>query len=292
MEPMSNTSVPTPAPSELRDLAISIAREAGDLVRSRRAELAGDRSAAGLRAATTLKSSAVDPVTIVDQASETYIVDRISRARPDDGFIGEEGSSKESATGVEWIVDPIDGTVNFLYDIPVYAVSIGVALQGELIAGAVLNVATQELYYAASGEGAFRTSEGTTAELRVNDVVDTRQAMVATGFGYTSGRRAAQAEVLTKVLPHVRDIRRMGAAALDFCHLASGRIDAYYEHGLHPWDFAAGAVIAREAGAHVEVPALRSSGDDGEVVIATAPGITDSFYQLLESGGGRKNLPK
>lgn len=287
----TSTSTPAPTPPELRDLAVEIAREAGELVRTRRAELVDDTSAGGLQATTTTKSSAVDPVTVVDQASEAFIVDRINRTRPGDGIIGEEGANKESTTGVEWIVDPIDGTVNFLYGIPVYAVSIGVAVDEELVAGAVLNVATRELYYAAKGHGAFHNHEGTTTQLQANTLNDTQEAMVATGFGYTSPRRKAQAQILTHVLPQVRDIRRMGAAALDFCHLAAGRIDAYYEHGLHPWDYAAGAVIAREAAAHVQVPGLRASGDDGEVVIACAQGISVAFDTLLDEAGAKKNVP-
>lgn len=291
MGPMSTHSEVTPTPTQLRDVAVEIAREAGELVRTRRAELVDDTSVAGLQATTTTKSSAVDPVTVVDQASEAFIVDQINRTRPGDGIIGEEGANKESTTGVEWIVDPIDGTVNFLYGIPGYAVSIGVAVDGGLVAGAVLNVATGELYYAAEGEGAFRDHEGTTTRLQTNTLNDTTEAMVATGFGYTSSRRKAQAQILTHVLPQVRDIRRMGAAALDFCHLAAGRIDAYYEHGLHPWDFAAGAVIAREAGAHVQVPGLRASGDDGEVVITSVQGISAAFDTLLDEAGAKKNVP-
>ncbi|WIM66754.1 inositol monophosphatase family protein [Corynebacterium breve] len=283
---MSETVSQVFTPAEFRDLACDIALGAGELVRTQRAELAGED-----RLDADTKSSIVDPVTVVDKASEKYIVGRISAERPLDGIVGEEGADKSSTSGVQWIVDPIDGTVNFLYGLPVYAVSIGVAIHGELVAGAVLNVATGELYLGARGEGASVRRNGKTAPLQASHVTDTEQALVATGFGYTARRREAQAQILTTLLPKVRDIRRMGAAALDLCRVAEGHVDAYYEHGLHPWDYAAGAVIAREAGCGVVVPELDVSGVEGRLVVVTAPGITNNFRALVEESGASQNLP-
>ncbi|MHA2789133.1 inositol monophosphatase family protein [Corynebacterium sp. S7] len=293
---MSDIHSPTEfAPEEiadfvhLRDLAVDIAVGAADLVRTQRAQLSADGS---LYADTLSKSSAVDPVTIVDRASEKFIVDSIGQKRPDDGILGEEGADKPSHSGYQWIVDPIDGTVNFLYNIPEYAVSIGVALRGEPVAGAVVNVATGEVFQAAKGAGATVTRNGQTSKLQASKAEDTARALVSTGFGYTANRREAQANVLTHLLPRVRDIRRMGAAALEICRVAEGVVDAYYEHGIHPWDYAAGAVIATESGVVFSHPGLQVSGTKGFPVVATAPGISTSFRALLAASGGDQQLPQ
>ena len=268
--------------TQLRELCAELATRAGQLVVRQREALV-DR---GELAAAETKSSQVDPVTVADKASEEFIVRELAMRRPGDGILGEEGARTESATGVEWVIDPIDGTVNFLYGLPQFAVSVGVAVRGELVAGAVCNPVSGELFTAASGHGASLDRGGQTTPLRASEATDLRSALVATGFAYVSSRRARQAEIVTGVLPEVRDIRRMGSAALDLCAVAAGRVDAYYEHGIHPWDYAAGAIIAREAGAVVRHPGLSASGDDGGLTIAAAPGVWADFEALVTRAGG------
>lgn len=274
--------------SDLRDYAADLARGAAQLVREQRAELV---SKGELASTAQLKSSAVDPVTAVDKASEEYLVGRLTSERPEDGIRGEEGASKSSQSGLEWIIDPIDGTVNFLYNLPVYAVSVGAVYHGEPVAGAVLNVATGELYQAAKNQGATVTRDGVSAPLRASGVTHLESTLVATGFAYTAQRRKAQGEIVARLLPQVRDIRRMGAAALDLCRVAEGSVDAYYEHGIHPWDYAAGAIIATEAGAVLTHPGLDVSGAEGVPVVCTAPGIAKSFRTVLKECGGGEKLP-
>ncbi|WP_235840493.1 inositol monophosphatase family protein [Corynebacterium yudongzhengii] len=264
----------------LRDIAIELVTDTAELIRDRRAEL-GD-----LRDYTMTKSSAVDPVTVVDTAAEEFLAERIAQARPEDGLIGEEGTQQASASGISWVVDPIDGTVNFIYGIPHYAVSVAAALDGEPVAGAVINVATGELWAAAKDAGATVTRDDKTHPLRVNEVDELGRALVATGFGYTASRRAEQARIIAGLLPSIRDIRRLGSAAIDLCHLAEGRVDAYFEHGLNCWDFAAGVVIAREAGAVVEHPPLSVSGEEGNVIVAGAHGVQEQLSDQLKQVGG------
>lgn len=264
---------------ELKSVAIDVAVLAAERILAKRREL-GD-----VRQYTQSKSSPVDPVTVVDTHAEEVILGELQRIRPGDGFVGEEGSAHVSQTGVTWIVDPIDGTVNFLYGFPQFAVSIAAAINGEVVAGAVVNVATGELFSAAKGSGATVRRDGIDAELRCNSVSQLQLSLVATGFGYRASRRAAQAEIVAKLLPEVRDIRRHGSAALDLCMVAAGMVDAHFEHGLNAWDYAAGALIAAEAGAKVQVPSLSTSGDAGELVAVSAPGIWDEFHQLLSKIG-------
>ncbi|AIT61265.1 inositol monophosphatase family protein [Corynebacterium doosanense] len=282
-----DTREPDPSPADLRSICVDLVTETASLVASRRREL----SARGdIRDYSMSKSSAVDPVTVVDTLAEEHLYERISELRPADGIIGEEGSDKESATGLSWIVDPIDGTVNFLYGIPHYAVSVGVARDGEVLAGAVINVVTAETYSAARGEGAAKSVAGEEHRLGATGVESLDMALVATGFGYGAQRRRRQGEIVATLLPRVRDLRRLGSAALDLCHLAEGRVDAYYENGIHCWDFAAGAIIAREAGAVVEVPPLSVSGTEGRLSLAAAPGIADAFAGLLRDAGATRPL--
>lgn len=230
-------------------------------------------------------------MTVVDTAAEEFIVAELERLRPGDGVLGEEGAHESSATGVSWVVDPIDGTVNFLYDIPHYAVSIAAAVDGEVMAGAVINVATGDLYSAAKGEGAtMTTASGSVTSLKVTDIQDPALALVGTGFSYDATRRAQQVAILQRLLPKVRDIRRKGSAALDLCYLAAGQLDAYYEHGIHPWDWAAGALIASEAGAVVHVPALSTSGDAFSPVYAYGQGLSGSMEPVLEKAGAMRAL--
>ena len=273
---------------ELRDFAAATARAAAARIRTQRAALI---DADGLAAHTQTKSSAVDPVTEVDQATERFITEQIVFARPGDGILGEEGADVLSSTGITWIVDPIDGTVNFLYGINEYAVSIGAAVDGEIVAGAVINVVRGDLYSAALGHGAtLETSDGTVRKLHCRTETDPALALVATGFGYAAGRRQAQAELLCRLLPQVRDIRRMGAAALDLCRVAEGSVDAYYEHGINAWDCAAGAIIAAEAGAVVNRPGLNKGAKDGELTWACGGSLASAFSQLLEENGALEPL--
>jgi myo-inositol-1(or 4)-monophosphatase len=257
--------VTPPDPTALLDLATDLARRAGALALSMRE---------GIEQEST-KSSPTDVVTAADRASEALLVEGIRAARPGDGILGEEGASDDGVTGVRWVVDPIDGTVNYLYGIAQWAVSIGVEVDGEVQAGVVFNPAADELFSAVRGAGASLNGR----PLRCTSVELLSQALVATGFGYDARRRAAQALVLPVLLPLCRDIRRMGAGALDLCSVAAGRLDAYYEQGLSPWDIAAGALIATEAGARVE--GLRGAAAGGDMVLATAPGVFAALHDLL-----------
>lgn len=252
--------------AELTELAGSLARNVGTRIRSLREQ--------GVDIAAT-KSSLTDVVTEADREAERLLAAGLRAARPDDGILGEEGASTESSSGITWVVDPIDGTVNYLYGLPSYAVSIAATVEDHelgatadgrrAIAGAVYLPVTDELFTAYEHGGALRNG----AAIRVSDVTELSIALVATGFGYTTERRTEQAEVVRQLIPKVRDIRRLGAASVDLCLVASGRLDAYYERGLQPWDYAAGVLIAREAGA-----AILARSDDtlpGEPMLIAGP---------------------
>jgi myo-inositol-1(or 4)-monophosphatase len=185
---------------------------------------------------------------------------------------------------VTWVLDPIDGTVNFVYGVPAYAVSVAAQVNGESVAGAVADVVGDRVYSAATGLGAHVTDGHGTQPLQCSAVEDVSMALLGTGFGYSRQRRAAQAALLARMLPVVRDVRRIGSAALDLCMVASGRLDAYYEHGLKVWDRAAGALIAAEAGARVVVPTPDAPG--AGLVLAAAPGIADELLAVLERFNG------
>jgi len=269
----------------LRAVAVAVAVEAATHVRARRRELFGSDPAAEAGAVRT-KSTITDPVTIADTESEDLIRRRLTQLRPGDGFLGEEGGG-DAATGefrVRWVVDPVDGTVNFLYGIPAFAVSVAAQIDGRSVAGAVVDVTTGDTYSAAAGGGAtLTTADGIVTTLRCTPVTDVRLALVATGFSYDADRRAHQGRLVAELLPRVRDIRRIGAAALDLCMVAAGRLDAHYEHGLNPWDWAAGALVAAEAGASLRLPA--GFGTDGELTVAAAPGIAEEFLAMLTEIG-------
>ena len=249
-------------------LAEDVAREAGRLI--------VDDRPRGLGVAAT-KSSATDIVTEMDQRSEQLIVDRITEARPDDGFLGEEGADHAGSSGVTWVIDPIDGTVNYLYEIPAYAVSVAARVGAEIVAGAVVNPVSGEVWTALRGEGAWLDGR----RLELAEPPELSMALVATGFGYDPRRRARQAEVLQTVLPQVRDVRRAGAASLDLCALAAGRLDGLYEQGLKPWDLAAGGLVAAEAGAVVTGLHGREAGE--ALVVAAAEPLVGDLVALLES---------
>lgn len=268
---------PAPEPEALRALAVHLASTAAELVRRRRVEVFGGPGAVRDGGWST-KSTDTDPVTIVDTESERLLRDELARVRPDDAVLGEEGGGDPADTaGLRWVLDPIDGTVNFLYGLPAYAVSVGVQRDGTSVAGAVVDVASGRVFSASRGGGA--SLDG--APLRTTAVVTARLALVATGFGYDPERRAAQGALLAALLPRVRDVRRGGSAALDLCSVAAGWLDGYYEHGTNPWDWAAGALVAEEAGARVQLPPASALGIEGRVVVATAPGIHDELVALL-----------
>jgi len=261
-------------------------------VRRRRAEVFG-AEAGGLQTpdsgAVRSKSTPTDPVTVVDTETERLLRDRLAELRPGDPILGEEGGGPADPAGtpagsVTWVLDPIDGTVNFVYGVPAYAVSVGAQVNGESVAGAVADVVGHRVYSAALGLGAHVTDDEGTQPLQSSAVDDLSMALLGTGFGYSRQRRAAQAALLARMLPVVRDVRRIGSAALDLCMVASGRLDAYYEHGLQVWDRAAGALIAAEAGARVVLPAPGVAG--AGLALAAAPGIADELLAVLERFNG------
>ena len=231
---------------------------------------------------TDTKTSSVDVVTEMDRRSERAIREYIAAHRPGDAVLGEEGGATAGSSGVTWIVDPLDGTVNYLYDLPQWAVSIAAEVAGVTRVGVVAVPRLDEVFWASIGQGAFCTKASRDHSLNVSAVSDLALSLVATGFAYTRGRRATQARGLVGVVPNVRDIRRAGAASVDLCHVAAGKVDAYFEKGLQPWDVAAGALIAREAGAIV-VPDHSYAFD--EVYVAAAPGIASDLLDLLAGAG-------
>nr|WP_240394068.1 inositol monophosphatase family protein [Corynebacterium lactis] len=285
-----------------REVAETVALAAGRYILARRADL-GDQA---LRGSVSTKSSAVDPVTAVDKESEALIRRLLSALAPGDRILGEEeGTGQADGSGASahggaatWIVDPIDGTVNFLYGIPCFAVSVACADGDDVVAGAVVNVATGELYSAALGEGARLTDrDGRSRDLRCSEETSMGKALVATGFSYSAELRQRQGAVVAALLPQCRDIRRMGSAALDLCAVADGRADAYYEHGIKVWDYAAGALIAAEAGATVVTPALAGAltvagAPEGDPlrsgVYVCAPTLADEFIATTQELVGRQ----
>jgi myo-inositol-1(or 4)-monophosphatase len=284
-ETVSATDDPDREPAALRTIAEGLAAEAAAFVRRRRAEVFGvDAPREGDTSAVHSKSTPTDPVTVVDTETERLLRERLAELRPGDPVVGEEeGGSPDARPGrPTWVLDPIDGTVNFVYGIEAYAVSVGVQVDGASVAGAVANVPTGEVFSAAVGHGAVVRRGDTSIRLRCNDVTDLSMALVGTGFAYAPERRRMQAEVLTRLLPEVRDVRRMGSCALDLCMVAAGRLDAYYEDGVHVWDWAAGALVAAEAGAWLRLP----PGDgNSEFIAAAAPGIAEEFDAALRRVG-------
>lgn len=261
-------------PSTLLDVASTLASEAGRLI------IDGRRDA---RVAHT-KSSSVDVVTHMDLAAERLLRERLAELRPDDGILGEEGDDVAGTSGITWVVDPIDGTVNYLYGIPHFSVSVA-AVSGPpephawtVEAGAVLD-GSGVLWTAARGEGAWRDGE----PLRRTEGPGLAGTLVATGFQYTADRRALQGRVVAGLLPRVRDIRRLGSASVDLVHAAAGLVDAYYEQGLMPWDFAAGALIAAEAG--LRVGGFDGGAPDEDLLIAAVPEVWDDLRDALVAEG-------
>ncbi|TFC98516.1 inositol monophosphatase [Cryobacterium sinapicolor] len=262
----------TPASAGLLRLAQDTALAAG--------ELAARRRAGGVQVAAS-KSSPEDIVTLADQETESLIRALLAEARPDDGFFGEESAATRGTSGLTWVVDPIDGTVNYLYGFPAWAVSIAV-VEGDpdpatwtTLAGAVYNPTGDELFTAAAGEGAWLGGR----RLHVPTAVPLSLSLLGTGFSYRAAERERQADVVRGLIGQVRDIRRIGSAALDLCSVAAGRLNLYYERGLNPWDHAAGALVAREAGARVG--GFGAERESGDLLIAGAPGLYRVFEPLL-----------
>ncbi len=224
---------------ELLELAVALARTAGAATVAMRLEAIGT---------TTTKSSDTDPVTEADRHAEQLITEGILAVRPTDSIVGEEGAGIEGTSGVEWYVDPIDGTANYVYGIPFYAVSIAAEVDGNIVVGVVYNPESDELFTATRGGGAYRNG----VPLSVTTNVPLGKALVGTGFGYKPEDRAVDGAVVAELLPRIRDLRRLGSAALDLCAVAMGRFDAYFETGLHVWDYAAGWLIVEEAGGHCQ----------------------------------------
>ncbi len=257
---------------ELLALAETTVREAGAVVaagRSRAIEV------------TDTKTSPTDIVTEVDLASERLIRERILDARPSDGFVGEEGADVAGSSDVVWVADPIDGTVNFLYGIPQFAVSLAARVGGVVVAGVVHNPISGETFTAVRGEGA-RLGDRAVA---VSGCTDVAAALIGTGYAYRADVRRHQAVEMARLLPRVREVRRLGSAALDLCFVASGRLDGYVERGLQPWDLAAGGLIASEAGARVA--GLGGAAASETLVVAAPEALFDRLHDLLvETGFG------
>jgi myo-inositol-1(or 4)-monophosphatase len=269
---------PAAGGDELLAIAVSAAREAGELLASREGRV--------LVAAT--KSSPTDVVTEMDRRAEDLIRERILAARPSDAILGEEGGQigdTVAGGGVRWVIDPLDGTVNYLYGLHDWAVSIAAEVDGEILAGAVFAAMRGELFTAVRGGGAWLEaaspaaasggssggSSGRSVPLRCRPGVPLAAALIGTGFGYLAARRKVQGEVVAALLPRVRDIRRGGSASVDLCSVAAGRLDGYYERGLNYWDYAAGALIATEAGA--AVGGSRGGPPSTSMTVAAGPGL-------------------
>jgi myo-inositol-1(or 4)-monophosphatase len=265
--------MPTPA-DELLAVAVEVARAAADLARDLREQ--------GVTGVLT-KSTATDVVTAADKATEQYVIDALHERRPGDSVLGEESGESTGVGAVRWILDPIDGTVNYLYGLPHYAVSLAAEVDGVVVAGVVRNAATGEEWTATRGGGAWRAGR----RLGGSGVTELAQTLLATGFGYSADRRAHQAQVVARVLPLVRDIRRWGAAALDLCFAAEGRVDAYFEKGLNLWDHAAGGLVAAEAG--LLVTGLAGAPPGPDLVLVAPPAIHGALHDALvtfDAAGG------
>ena len=217
------------------------------------------------------KTSTTDPVTDADREAERAIRELLGAERPDDGVLGEEGSRQAGDSGRRWVVDPLDGTVNFLYGIPQWCVSVALEEGEAALVGVVLDPVRDELFAAERGGGARLNGE----PIRVREQAQLERALVATGFSYERERRVEQAEVVGRLLPRVRDIRRAGSAALDLSWLAAGRLDGFYERGLKPWDWRAGGLLVEEAGG-----ALAELPGEPWGLVAANPALLGSLAEL------------
>lgn len=255
-------------PDALVGLALDIGTQAGSVIAEGRAR--------GLVEVSS-KSTNTDMVTEYDRLSERLIVERLIAARPDDGIVGEEGADHPGTSGIDWLIDPIDGTTNFLYGLPGYAVSIAARDPDGPLVGVVVVPSTGEVFSARRGGGAHCNGR----RIACSQTTHLGEALVATGFSYHPERRRAQAARIAGMIDRIRDIRRIGAAAPDLCYAASGRVDAYFEEYLNPWDLAAGEVIAREAGCRL------ASLDGGPVhpasVLVANPAVFGPLLELITS---------
>jgi myo-inositol-1(or 4)-monophosphatase len=257
--------------AELLAVAVNAALAAGDLLAGR----------AGQVEVEATKSSPTDVVTEMDRRAEELIRARIGAARPSDAILGEEGgqTGEPGDAPARWVIDPLDGTVNYLYGLPDWAVSIAAEVAGQIVAGVVYVPVRGELFSATRGGGGWLASGGFRAPLHCRPGVPLSQALIATGFGYRAARRQVQGEVVAALLPRIRDIRRAGVASVDLCALAAGRIDGYYERGLNYWDYAAGALVAAEAGA--VVGGLAGAPASGSMLVAAEPELFDPLAAAL-----------
>jgi myo-inositol-1(or 4)-monophosphatase len=280
----ASTAVPVPTADELaalERLSVELAVTAGRFIRDKRPDRLG---------VAETKSTDTDIVTVMDRRSEELLHRLILEARPDDGILGEEGADVAGTSGLTWVIDPIDGTVNYLYDIPAYAVSVAVVVgdaSGEgtwsPVAGAVSDPSLRLVHHARRGSGAWTIPEATDEttpprRLAVSSEHRLGRTLLATGFGYAADVRARQAEVLTRVLPLVRDIRRIGSAALDLVRVADGSVDAYAESGINAWDLAAGWLIVEEAGG---VVVGRDGAPGKALTVAAGPALVDQVRPLF-----------
>ena len=241
---------------ELASLAEEVARSAGALLMQRPDSFTF-----------TEKSSAVDFATQMDQQAETLIVKSLLAARPDDGIIAEEGAAQLSKSGITWVIDPLDGTVNYLYGLPGWNISIAAKNQDGVIAGVVFAPTINSLWKATKDGGAFLNNKS----IKCNDPVNLNLALIATGFSYDLELRKEQGARIQKLIPQIRDLRRNGAAAVDLCYVAMGAVDAYFESSLKEWDFAAGGLIATEAGALIS--GRTGGAPDGDMVVCAGPSL-------------------
>ena len=260
-------------------LAMSIARAAGEQLLTRPEHIEIDT-----------KSSATDVVTQMDRNAEAYIVAQLTKHRPDDAILGEEGANSKGSSGLQWVIDPIDGTVNYLHQLPHWCVSIGLKdlTTGEAIAGVIYAPVYDQMYISSQGLGAWVIEQGKARILTVSGCSELSSAVIGTGFGYASERRASQARVLTQVLPRVADIRRLGSCAIDLCLVADGVLDGYYERGVNDWDHAAGELIAREAGAISS--GLRGNKVGNDMIVVTTPAINADLIAILEANNADSDV--
>jgi myo-inositol-1(or 4)-monophosphatase len=257
---------------ELRSVAVGVAREAGDMLADR----------AGQVEVAATKSSPTDVVTEMDRRSEELIRARILATRPADAILGEEGGQTGDADGapVRWVIDPLDGTVNYLYGLHDWAVSIAAEVSGTIVAGAVFVPMRGEMFSAIRGHGAFlQAGDESWNPLRCRPGVPLDQALIGTGFGYLAARRKIQGEVVAALLPRIRDIRRIGVASVDLCAIAARRLDGFYERGLNYWDWAAGALIAAESGA--VVGGLNGAPVSSSMTVAAGPELFGPLADAL-----------
>lgn len=265
-----------PEPEKLLAIAVEVAREGAEAARRMRAEAVPDFDT---------KSTDTDVVTAADRAVERQVVAALRAVRPGDSVLGEEyGTAGATERGsVRWILDPIDGTVNYLYGLPIYALSLAAEVDGAVVAGVVRNPETGHEWTATRGGGAFRGGR----RLRGSTQAALAHALVGTGFGYAAPRRAHQGTVVAGLLPLVRDVRRLGSAALDLCLVAEGALDAFYEKGLNPWDHAAGGLIAAEAG--VTIGGLNGAPPGPDFLLAAPPALFSALHDRLaelDAAGG------